>query len=829
MTANAASLRVRISADLADIKQGLSLLRGELAQAKRAAEQARPDLSGWQNGLSAVRKAVGGVVAAFAALQGAQVVFQQIKQAIDAADRLDELSARLQVSTEKLSAWGYAAQMSGTSLDALAGALPKLSKAIVAAQDEGSRMREIFDTLGIKAIDPLTGRLRKAEEVLPELADAFAAMDNPTLEAALAMELFGKSGAELLEFLNRGSRGLNELEERARALGIVVSAETAGAAAEFNDRLADLRAVTQGLITQLTAELLPQLNRFLEWAIEFTRDGDNARKIVEGLSNSLKVLAVIAEQVFARLDGLGDIAEGTSIQFSAMVEAIQALARADWTGVVKALELGRYGSRKVVEGLGQVVTGQFSEEAAPKEEIFGPTVRVITARRGQVAEGDRRWSVEEAQLRQKIREVEDALQKALGTGGKGGKSDAERKAEQLRKELERLDKQIEQSLERLRQDEIRREEELQEQLDEASRELLRATGRETEAAFADIDARWKDLLERMRNNGNVAGVAIVESLIDTQKLQVRLDEFRTKLQSVTGLLQSTEGSVSAQMDAGTLGRAEGEDRIAAARESALRQLQALRGETQAYMATLDPNSPAYAAALQTLNGIDQNIAEITESADTLKQQLQDVAIDGLTQLFTDIATGSKSAGDALRDFADTFVRAMIQIAARAVAMAIVLKTLDAIVPGFSQFFSLMSGVTRHTGGLVGTGGEIRSGLSPLLFGAAPRYHRGGIAGLAPGEVPAILEAGEEVLTRDDPRHRLNGGGAGGGAVVVQPEVSVQVNNYSSEKVSDPEVTMEQGRILVKLAVGEVNRGLATRGSPTHKAMMAGLGRGVSHG
>ncbi|MES7591069.1 hypothetical protein U6Y30_12310, partial [Cutibacterium acnes] len=226
-----------------------------------------PDRSGWQNGMSAVRKAVGGVVAAFAALQGAQVVFQQIKQAIDAADRLDELSARLQVSTEKLSAWGYAAQMSGTSLDALAGALPKLSKAIVAAQDEGSRMREIFDTLGIKAIDPLTGRLRKAEEVLPELADAFAGLDNPTLEAALAMELFGKSGAELLEFLNRGSRGLNELEERARALGIVVSAETAGAAAEFNDRLADLRAVTQGLITQLTAELLPELNRFLEWAV----------------------------------------------------------------------------------------------------------------------------------------------------------------------------------------------------------------------------------------------------------------------------------------------------------------------------------------------------------------------------------------------------------------------------------------------------------------------------------------------------------------------------------------------------------------------------------
>ncbi|MES8781234.1 hypothetical protein U6T93_12310, partial [Cutibacterium acnes] len=179
--------------------------------------------------------------------------------------------------------------------------------------------------------------------------------------------------------------------------------------------------------------------------------------------------------------------------------------------------------------------------------------------------------------------------------------------------------------------------------------------------------------------------------------------------------------------------------------------------------------------------IEQNIAEITASQQMLRQQMQDVAVDGLTQLFTDIATGSKSAGEALRDFAETFLRSMIQIAARALATFLVLKALDAVYPGLGKATAAIMGVTRHTGGLVGTGGEIRSGLSPLLFGAAPRYHRGGIAGLAPGEVPAILEAGEEVLTRDDPRHRLNGGGAGGG-VVVQPEVSVQVHNYSGEKV-----------------------------------------------
>lgn len=58
-------------------------------------------------------------------------------------------------------------------------------------------------------------------------------------------------------------------------------------------------------------------------------------------------------------------------------------------------------------------------------------------------------------------------------------------------------------------------------------------------------------------------------------------------------------------------------------------------------------------------------------------------------------------------------------------------------------------------------------VNPLLFGMAPRYHAGGIAGLGPDEVPAILQRGEEVLTRRDPRHRSNGGLSGGGEAPIR--------------------------------------------------------------
>lgn len=69
--------------------------------------------------------------------------------------------------------------------------------------------------------------------------------------------------------------------------------------------------------------------------------------------------------------------------------------------------------------------------------------------------------------------------------------------------------------------------------------------------------------------------------------------------------------------------------------------------------------------------------------------------------------------------------------------------------------ALIAGI-HHTGGIAGQPSQTRA-VSPLLFAGAQRYHTGGFPGLAPSEVPAILQRGEEVLTRNDPRNALNGG------------------------------------------------------------------------
>lgn len=64
----------------------------------------------------------------------------------------------------------------------------------------------------------------------------------------------------------------------------------------------------------------------------------------------------------------------------------------------------------------------------------------------------------------------------------------------------------------------------------------------------------------------------------------------------------------------------------------------------------------------------------------------------------------------------------------------------------------------HEGGVVGQGALAGRYVHPAYFENANRFATGGIAGIGPDEVPIIAHRNEEVIRRDDPRHRWNGGG-----------------------------------------------------------------------
>jgi hypothetical protein len=119
----------------------------------------------------------------------------------------------------------------------------------------------------------------------------------------------------------------------------------------------------------------------------------------------------------------------------------------------------------------------------------------------------------------------------------------------------------------------------------------------------------------------------------------------------------------------------------------------------------------------------------------------------------------RSAEDALATFVKTgkldfgsLVTSMIADLAKLGARRFILGPLAGVLSGAlgsGAVGQALAGVF-HEGGMVGTGGVTRV-VPAAAFLGAPRLHAGGWAGLAADEVPAILQRGERVLSRDEAR------------------------------------------------------------------------------
>jgi hypothetical protein len=344
------SLTIDLIAKIFGFEQGMD-------KAARIADRRSKDISkaisnGMKGALGSVAAFTGGLIGG---LVSAQAAFQGFMNAVNKADKLNEFSVRLGISTEQLSAWGYAAEQSGTDLESLTGALGKFSKTVAAAADTGSRQSELFAALGI-SIKDASGNLRDVEELLPEVANAFRSIENDTTQTALAMELFGRSGAELIEFLENGSDGLSKLGDEARSVGAIISGETAQAADEFNDEIAKLRATVNGLFSQLAQELLPELTKLVKEFRESAKEGNafgvsvkEVASAISGLVGWIKDGSEVGASFRRSMDGLTQT-------FTALYEMASKLANLDFSGFFN-------NAKRQADGIRQFFSNAFGDQA----------------------------------------------------------------------------------------------------------------------------------------------------------------------------------------------------------------------------------------------------------------------------------------------------------------------------------------------------------------------------------------------------------------------------------------------------------------------------------
>ncbi|MGR9252747.1 hypothetical protein [Rhizobium leguminosarum] len=185
------------------------------------------------------------------------------KSGADAADAAGKAAQAAGLQIDAYGRLAFAAEQNDVAAEAFGAAMSKLNKAIGEAATGGKEAAAKFSALGV-SIKDTHGRLRPTEDIVRDLAGAFAKLPDGAKKSALAINLFGKSGASLLPFLNEGKQGLIDLGAQAEQLGIVFTDAESNIGDAMGDALAEVSRASQGIGNKIGLLFAPAITAAAE-------------------------------------------------------------------------------------------------------------------------------------------------------------------------------------------------------------------------------------------------------------------------------------------------------------------------------------------------------------------------------------------------------------------------------------------------------------------------------------------------------------------------------------------------------------------------------------
>jgi hypothetical protein len=589
-------------------------------------------------GLTDTAKGVNGVLANLGVAVSVAGLTAMVKSAIDTGDALDEMSQRVGVSVETLSVWKPAAEQSGVSGESFEKGLRKLSTTMLEAATGSEDAARNFAAVGVEFKNQ-DGTLRATDQVLLDLAERFKAMPDGAEKTALAVQLFGKAGADLIPFLNQGRDGINELAAEMQALGVQMSSETAAQAGNFNDALDKLHLATKSIGNQIIASLLPALNDMAGGMVESAKQGGTLRTILDGVVLVLKTLALGAATVGKAFVALGE-AIGAGV--AAAVEALKGN-----TDGAKAIIADLKGN--LVKRLDELASFRDSlfdpkpiEVKAPKIQADPELLQRLTKPKTAKAAQDTtaaQTTLMKAQLDAEFTLLKDGLtrqQTALDTAledrlisarsyyaQKTALEQREIDAEIARKQSELARSQQIATTGKTENDRLRAkaevakvetdlitlnnrradieqanarkaaqaERELTDALAQAREELAQITGTSTDAdRQAAIERIYRDLKARLLAENDAQGVSLVDRLIDVKAAQANLSALEAQWRQVTERMRNAQEAIQTQLQAGLLTESQARTQIVALQQQSATEMERLLPTMQQAAQAIGPDA-----------------------------------------------------------------------------------------------------------------------------------------------------------------------------------------------------------------------------------------------
>ena len=368
MAKNFGRVNVSVTASTGGLTAGLS----------RASKQ----LKGFQSGVAGMSALSGSlgtmmpmllpVVGGFATLAGA---IAALTSATRAAEALHNLSQELGVAVGDLQVLQQVAAETGVSQEALTTGLRRTAR-MVGELGQGSKpAQKAFAQLGLTMQD-LAG-LSTAQQ-FSLISQRIAALP-PQMQAAAAIDIFGRSGQGLLNFIRTGSQSIGEMDTLLTALGVKMSGPQVAAIEAMGDAIGRLMLPMQGFVNQFLANLAPAITTVSNLIVEFfaknTAGWTIAKSLADGLVFSIRMVVgavTLLTGIFQVFMALGSqigqmFSEVFSIILTGVARVMKSMAAlaeaAGFEGLADGLAEGSRGAREMARGASEM--GQmYGEEAA---------------------------------------------------------------------------------------------------------------------------------------------------------------------------------------------------------------------------------------------------------------------------------------------------------------------------------------------------------------------------------------------------------------------------------------------------------------------------------
>ena len=234
-----------------------------------------------------------GTVAVAAAI--AKVTLNSVKY----GDEIGKESQKLNMSTAGYQKWSTILEMAGTSIDSMSMGMKTFTGILDEASNGNADALLTLQKLGL-GYEDFAGL--SVEDSLKKVVEQFQTMEQGAEKTQLAVDLFGRTGQELLPLLNQEVGSIDELFKSYEDLGLIISDDVISASEDLADQLTLLKKSFKVAGVAIGSVFMPAVSSVVTGLLDMARgSATGAESLKSGITGAL-------DAVIAYLPKIGEFA-----------------------------------------------------------------------------------------------------------------------------------------------------------------------------------------------------------------------------------------------------------------------------------------------------------------------------------------------------------------------------------------------------------------------------------------------------------------------------------------------------------------------------------------